>query len=165
MAWGLLAAWAVHDAEELATMAGWTRRARPRLERHVPWVPWERLDMSQRHVNTAIALMGGVVAVAAATGARTGGQSATFQAVLAGFGLHGVGHLVQAAVTRGYTPGAVTAPLVVIPYALWGWRRLRQADVPTAAGPSGATALAAFPLVLGGVHALAHVLTRRRPAE
>ncbi|WP_223190957.1 HXXEE domain-containing protein, partial [Nonomuraea terrae] len=152
----------VHDAEELATMAGWTRRARPRLERHVPWVPWERLDLPQRHVNTAIGLMGGVIAGAAAMGARTGGRSATFQAALAGFGVHGVGHLAQAAVTRGYTPGAVTAPLVVIPYALWAWRRLREAGVPTSAGPSTATALAAFPLVLGGVHALAHVLTHRR---
>ncbi|MFG2072537.1 HXXEE domain-containing protein [Nonomuraea maritima] len=161
VAWGLLAAWAVHDAEELMTMAGWTRRARPRLERQLPWVPWERLDVSQRHVTTAIGLMGGVMAGAAAMGARTGGRSATFQAVLAGFGWHGAGHLVQAAVTRGYTPGAVTAPVVVIPYALWAWRRLRAAEVPAASGRSSATALVAFPLVLAGVHGLAHVLTRR----
>lgn len=36
--WGLFAAWAVHDAEELVTMAGWSDRARPRLERNLPWV-------------------------------------------------------------------------------------------------------------------------------
>ncbi|MEV0379696.1 HXXEE domain-containing protein [Nonomuraea sp. NPDC050643] len=163
MTWGLLAAWAVHDAEELATMAGWARRARPRLEERFPGVPWERLEVSQRHVNVAIALMGGVMAGAAAMGARTGGRSPVFQAALAGFGLHGVGHLVQAAVTRGYTPGAVTAPVVVIPYSVWAWRRLRRAGVPVRSGPASTAALAAFPLVLGGVHAVAHLATRRRP--
>ncbi|MFI7700790.1 HXXEE domain-containing protein [Nonomuraea sp. NPDC049480] len=160
--WGLLAAWAVHDAEELATMARWARAARPRLEQRLPWVPWDRLEVSQRHVNVAIGLMGGVMAGAAALGARTGGRSAVFQAALAGFGAHGVTHLAQAAVTRGYTPGAVTAPVVVIPFSVWAWRRLRAAGVQARPGRAGVAALAAFPLVLGGVHALAHALTKPR---
>ncbi|RVX39283.1 uncharacterized protein with HXXEE motif [Nonomuraea polychroma] len=160
--WGLLAAWAVHDAEEVATMAGWVRKARPRLERRFPDVPWERLEVPQRHVNVAIGLMGGVIAGAAALGARTGGHSPVFQAALAGFGAHGVLHLAQAAATRGYTPGAATAPVVVIPFSVWAWRRLRAAGVPVR---SGTGALAALPLVLGGVHVLAHVLTRPRRAN
>ena len=44
--WGLFVAWAVHDAEELWTMAGWADRARPRLERTLPGVPariWDGL--------------------------------------------------------------------------------------------------------------------------
>ncbi|MFB4274734.1 HXXEE domain-containing protein [Nonomuraea sp. MTCD27] len=160
VAWGLLGAWAVHDAEELVTMARWTRAARPRLAERFPGVPWERLEVSQAHVNVAIGLMGGVVAVAAAAGARTGGRSPVFQAALAGFGAHGVVHLAQAALVRGYTPGVVTAPVVVIPYAVWAWRRLRRAGVPVHTGRSGPVAL---PLVLAGVHALAHALVRRRP--
>ncbi|HUR07141.1 MAG TPA: HXXEE domain-containing protein [Nonomuraea sp.] len=160
--WGLLAAWAVHDAEELATMARWTREARPELERRYPRVPWQRLEMSQRQVNAAIGLMGGVVAGASAAGALTGGRSPVFQAVLAGFGLHGVGHLAQSAIARGYTPGVVTAPVVVIPFTLWAWRRLKAAGVPAASGRSALAGLAALPLVLGGVHALAHALTKRR---
>ncbi|WP_223167318.1 HXXEE domain-containing protein [Nonomuraea sp. SYSU D8015] len=163
--WGLLAAWALHDAEELATMARWTRTARPRLEERLPWVPWERLEVSQRHVNVAIGLMGGVMAGAAALGARTGGRSAAFQAALAGFGAHGVVHLAQAAVTRGYTPGAATAPVVVIPFSVWAWRRLRSAGVPVRSGPAAQAALVAFPLLLGGVHALAHALTRPRRTD
>ncbi|TMR88990.1 HXXEE domain-containing protein [Nonomuraea basaltis] len=162
MTWGLLAAWAVHDAEELATMARWARAARPRLEERFPQVPWERLEVSQRHVTVAIGLMGGVMAGAAALGARTGGRSAVFQAALAGFGAHGVVHVAQAAVTRGYTPGVATAPVVVIPFSVWAWRRLRTAGVPVRSGRAGAAALAAFPLVLGGVHALAHALTTPR---
>ncbi|MEV1173094.1 HXXEE domain-containing protein [Nonomuraea sp. NPDC049784] len=152
--WGLLAAWAVHDAEELATMAGWARKARERW----PWVP----EVSQRHVNVAIGLMGGMVAGASALGARTGGRSPVFQAALLGFGAHGVVHLAQAAVARRYTPGVVTAPLVVIPFSVWAWRRLRAAGVPVRAGASGWAGVAAFPLAVGGVHALAHALTRPR---
>ncbi|MEV4168998.1 hypothetical protein [Nonomuraea sp. NPDC049709] len=56
----------------------------------------------------------------------------------------------------------VTAPVVVIPYAVWAWRRLRRAGVPVHAGRSG---LVALPLVLAGVHALAHALVRRRPTR
>ncbi|WP_406673116.1 HXXEE domain-containing protein [Nonomuraea sp. N2-4H] len=159
VAWGLLGAWVVHDAEELATMARWTRQARPRLESCFPGVPWERFEVSQAHVNAAIGLMGGVVAGAAALGARTGGRSPVFQAALAGFGVHGVLHLAQAALVRGYVPGVVTAPLVVLPYAVWAWRRLRAAEVPVTSRTGG---LAALPLVLAGVHALAHALTGRR---
>ncbi|MER6582836.1 HXXEE domain-containing protein [Nonomuraea sp. NPDC001023] len=159
--WGLLAVWAMHDAEELATMAGWARRARPRLERLYPGVPWERLEVSQARVNVAIGLMGGVVAGASALGARSGGRSPVFQAVLAGFGLHGVVHLAQAAATRGYTPGVATAPLVVIPFSAWAWRRLRRAGVVAAPGRSAAFGLAALPLTVGAVHAAAHLLTRR----
>lgn len=158
VAWGLLAAWTVHDAEELATMARWTRTARPRLEERLPGVPWERLEVSQRHVNVAIGLMGGVMAGAAALGARTGGRSAVFQAALAGFGTHGVLHLAQAALFRGYTPGAATAPVVVLPYTVWAWRRLRASGVPMRPGYGGVVAL---PLITAGVHILAHALAGR----
>ncbi|WP_049571892.1 HXXEE domain-containing protein [Nonomuraea sp. SBT364] len=164
--WGLLAAWVAHDAEELATMATWARAARPRLEKRFPGVPWERLEVSQRHVNVAIGLMGGVMAGASALGARTGGRSATFQAALLGFGAHGVVHLAQAAATRGYTPGVVTAPLVVIPYSVWAWRRLKAAGVPVSGGTAGWAAAAAFPLLVAGIQAVAHaVTTPRRPAR
>lgn len=160
--WGLLAAWAVHDAEELATMAGWLRAARPELERRFPQVPWARLEVSQAHVNVAIGLMGAVVAGAAAAGARTGGRSPAFQAVLAGFGIHGLMHLGQAALARGYTPGVVTAPLVVLPFTAWAWRRLKAEGVQVRGGAASAAGLAVLPLALGGVHALAHAVTRRR---
>ena len=71
--WGLFAAWAVHDLEELCTMAGWVDRARPRLEHDMPWVPaavWDRMSVSQEHAATAIGVMGCVVASASARGAR-----------------------------------------------------------------------------------------------
>jgi hypothetical protein len=77
--WGLLAAWALHDAEELATMAGWADRVRPRLKKNLPWVParvWDRMSVSQEHATAAIGVMACFIGTAAARGARTGGAAA-----------------------------------------------------------------------------------------
>lgn len=156
--WGLFAAWAVHDAEELATMARWIERARPGLQERFPRVPaevWERIEISQREVNVAIGAMAGVVAAASAAGARTGGRSGFFQAAMVGFGLHGALHLAQAALYRGYTPGVLTSPTVVIPYSLWAVRRLRAAGVEVATARSAASGLVYLPVAVAGVHALA----------
>jgi hypothetical protein len=163
VSWGLLAAWAVHDAEELATMAGWADRARPRLEKNLPWVPaavWNRMAVSQEHANAAIGVMACVIGSAAARGARTGGRSPFFQAVLAGFGLHALPHLASVIATRGYTPGALTAPTVVVPFALWAWRRLRRSGVPIAPMPPAAPLLG--PAVVFGAHVAATGLLRVR---
>jgi len=162
--WGLLGAWALHDLEELVMIPGWSRRARPRLERALPWVPsrvWDTLDVPPGHSATAIGLMGLVVAAAAADGARTNGRSGFYQTTLIGFGLHSLTHVAQSVATRGYTPGVVTAPLVVAPFSLWAWRRLRRSGVPLAQG-GGSSAVLAFPATLAAVHGLAHVLTKAR---
>ncbi len=124
--WGLLVAWAVHDLEELATMAPSSRRIVTRLRSRYPQLPggvWERLEVSPAHVAVAIGLMGTVMAAAAAAGARSGGRSGFYQAVLAGFGWHAVGHLAQAAAVGGYAPGVVTAPVVVAPFSVLLTRR------------------------------------------
>jgi hypothetical protein len=62
--------------------------------------------------------MGTVVATAAAHGAHTGGRSRLYQAALAGFGLHATTHIGRSVALRRYTPGMVTAPLVVAPFSL-----------------------------------------------
>jgi hypothetical protein len=156
--WGLLIAWAVHDAEELATMAGWVERERPRLERLYPWIRWDLLQVSQRHVTIAIGLMGLVMAAACAGGTR----SRFFQTALAGFGVHGVVHLLQGLLTRGYTPGLLTAPTVVLPYSIWAWRRLKAEGVPLSAG-SGLAGVALFVAAVGGVHGIARLLSSPPP--
>ncbi|MER5332382.1 HXXEE domain-containing protein [Micromonospora sp. NPDC002717] len=164
--WGLLAAWAIHDAEELATMGGWLDRARPRLRARFPQVPervWDQLRVSPAQARIAIGAMGVVMAAAAARGARTGGRSGFYQSALVGFGLHAGGHVAQAVVTRGYTPGVVTAPLVVAPFSLWAWRRLRAAGVPQAGGGAAASAALLLPLVAGACHAVARILAPERP--
>jgi hypothetical protein len=167
MTWGLFLAWAVHDAEELATMPGWVERAGPRLRTRFPWVPdraWDRLRMTPAQAGIAIGAMGGLMAAASARGARTGGRSPFYQAALAGFGLHAGTHVAQAVATRGYTPGLVTAPLVVAPFSIWAWRRLGTAGVPRSGGTSAAVAAVLLPVAAVAVHAAARILApdRRR---
>lgn len=158
--WGLLAAWAIHDAEEFATMGDWMKRARPGLRKRFPRVPervWDRLDVHPAQARVAIGAMGIVVAAAAARGARTGGHSRFYQAALVGFGLHAATHVAQSVAVRGYTPGVVTAPIVVAPFSLWAWRRLGRADVPR----NGRTALTGAALLLPAALVGCHTLARR----
>ena len=101
VAWGLLAAWIIHDLEELATMPGWSQRAAADLPAPIGKV----LPMSRTEATTAIGLVGLMMAAASAAGAATGGRSRFFQAALRGFGLHAGTHIAQSLVLRRYTPG------------------------------------------------------------
>lgn len=147
-------------------MPGWARGRVPGLRERWPRVPervWRRLEaLDGREFATAVAVMGGVVAIAAADRHRTGGRSGFYQAALNGFGLHALTHTAQAVAVRGYTPGVVTSPLVVIPFTLWTRGRLRRAGVLRSARPRDVTrgaALAATATV--GAHAVARRLPRR----
>ncbi len=52
-----------------------------------------------------------------------------YRTALDAFGLHGLVHLAQAGLVRGYTPGSATSALVVVPFTLWARHRLRRAGV------------------------------------
>ncbi|MDA2806122.1 HXXEE domain-containing protein [Nocardiopsis suaedae] len=161
-AWGLFVGWALHDAEEPATLPGWARRARPRLTAALPWVPervWDRLTLDRDHTAGALAVMGAVMPAASADGARTGGRSAFYRTALAGFGPHALTHVAASAALRTYTPGVVTAPLVVAPFAVWAHRRLKEAGVPPAEG-AAAWALPLFPATAAAAHGLAPAVLR-----
>ncbi|MGW4163678.1 HXXEE domain-containing protein [Streptomyces sp. NPDC004788] len=129
--YGLFAAWALHDAEEVAFGPRWMRENLPRLRERFPAVPepvWQALGtVDDREFRAAVAVMAVIVGSAAVAGGRSGGRSAFYQGALNGFGLHGLVHLAQAAAVRGVTPGSVTSPLVVIPFTLWARGRLRRA--------------------------------------
>lgn len=111
----LLAAWAAHDAEEWFTIG--------------PWARTRGIPVSDGRARSAIVVMGVAVAVASFDGARTGGRSSLFQSALLAFGLHGFGHLALSVGVRGYSPGVVTAPLVVVPFWRWAVHRLGRAGV------------------------------------
>lgn len=167
---GLLAAWAVHDLEEVATMARWSRTRVPVLRERHPRVPdrlWQRLEaVDGREFATAVGVMGVVVAAASVDGLRTGGRSGFYQGALTGFGLHGLVHLGQAAATRGYTPGVVTSPLVVVPFTLWARGRLRRAGVLRPARARDAvTGLALAGAATAAAHAVSRRILRRASAR
>ena len=155
---GLFAAWVIHDAEELVTAAGNSRELAGRAPAWVPIPPDIRREgLSQRHVNTAIGMMAVLIGAAALDGARSGGRSCFFQTVLRGFGWHGVGHLAVTALTRQYTCGVATAPIVVIPYWFWARRELARDGVPLC--PIDVRPMLAVPALLFAAHAIARALT------
>ncbi|MFF8731001.1 HXXEE domain-containing protein [Streptomyces sp. NPDC015171] len=163
--WGLLAAWAVHDAEEVVMVPRWLRARMPELRERFPGVPervWRGLAaVDRREFGTAVAAMAVVVALAAADGRRTGGRSAVYQTALNGFGAHGLVHLAQAAAVRGYTPGSVTTPLVVLPFTLWARGRLRRAGLLRPARPQDIwQGLAFAAAATAGTHTVARRLLR-----
>jgi hypothetical protein len=165
--YGLLLAWTVHDLEEVLTFERFTQTAVPRLRERLPAVPervWLRLESTTpAEFTTAVGIVGVFMAAASAAGQASGGRSKYFQLMLAGFGLHTVGHVGSAVATRGYTPGLVTSPIVAAPFAVWAVRRLKRAGVwqrmrVDDALPATVLALAVF----GGSHALARSLNRVR---
>lgn len=122
---GLFAAWAVHDAEELITMAATSRRVFDHAPRALP-VP-ESLrarGLSQAHVNLSVGLMAIPVAATAILGVRTQARSRWFRGAVLAFGVHGFTHLGNSVAMRGHTTGVVTAPVIVIPYWLLARRVL-----------------------------------------
>ncbi|MFD5449826.1 HXXEE domain-containing protein [Streptomyces sp. NPDC003470] len=159
---GLLAAWALHDAEELATVPGWWRRSLPALRERFPAVPetvWRRVAPADpREFAVAVGAMAVIVGSASAAGRLTGGRSAAYQTALNAFGLHGLVHLAQAGLVRGYTPGSATSPLLVVPFTLWARHRLRRAGVLRATRPRD---LALGLGLAGAATVVAHTVARR----
>ena len=163
---GLLAAWALHDAEEVALLPGWLRRNLPELRERFPAVPekvWRQAEaVDEREFAVSVGLMAAVVTAASAAGQLTGGRSAFYQAALNGFGLHGLVHLAQAAAVRGYTPGSATSPLLVVPFTLWARGRLRRAGVLRPTRPrDAAVGLAVAAAATVATHAAARRLLGR----
>jgi hypothetical protein len=160
---GLFGAWLIHDAEEWITMPGWSQRAasrHPGFSRPLFAV----FRMSRLEATIAIGTVGLIIAAASATGLATGGRSAFFQLVLLAFGLHAVVHVLQSLLARGYTPGVVTAILVVAPYSWWAWLQIRHAHLSNVAGPSWVSAIGLFVVVVIGARLVALLVGRLRHA-
>lgn len=150
---GLFGAWLVHDAEEWFTMAPWSRENTDKIVRALPVSPpWGSGGMSDVQAHSGIAAMGAVILAASAMGVKSRGRSGFFQTAFLAFGLHSLSHLGASTLFRGYTPGAITAPIVVLPYWVWGWRKLNGAGVLRNDPVFWATAGVAVPVTIGGVH-------------
>lgn len=164
---GLVRAWLANDLEELATMRKDSKLALRLASRVLP-VPRElvKRGIAQAHLVTAVSIMGALMSTAAVDGVRSGGRGRLFQTALLAFGLHGVGHLAQAAAARRWTSGSRTSPTVVLPFWILASRVLRSRGIDPREHASWAF-VAALPALLAGVHALAWGLRRaagiRRP--
>jgi Protein of unknown function with HXXEE motif len=160
---GLFGAWFIHDLEEWFTMAPWSRKNADKIAQTLPVrPPWGDGGISDDHAHAAIAAMGAVILAASAMGVKSRGRSRFFQTALLGFGIHGLLHLGGSTLFRGYTPGVITAPIVVLPYSVWAWRKLNRAGVLQNDPSSWAAAAVAVPVTIGAVHLATAALLRAR---
>jgi hypothetical protein len=105
----------VHDGEELLTMVPWLRAHRAMLPTAVQRLadvtaPQLALAMLVLFVGLVMATVHGVHR------ARQGARPTLFLLLAGALVGNGLTHLGQALVFRGYTPGLITALLVVVPY-------------------------------------------------
>ena len=164
--WLLPAIFIVHDTEELLTIPGWLALHRLDLERMA-----ERNALAASLVHTLATTTPQVavgigfllivfVAVTAAASAslRRGPALYIYASLLGILFLHVHSHIGEGILFRGYSPGVITAILVIIPGALIIYRALFQASLLT---PKSAviSALAGLLFFIPGL-LLAHQLGR-----
>jgi hypothetical protein len=119
-------AFLVHDAEEVLMFERWIRGNVGALP--TPMRPLVDVT-TQQFAIAALALLFGYF-VASALGARAlnaGRRPLLYLVVTGAFVGNGLTHLLQAGVFGGYTPGVITAALVILPYG-WGAGRSLMAD-------------------------------------
>ena len=112
----------VHDTEEMATVARWTRE-------HgdvIPAFARGLLPIDTGQFAAAFALLFVILSAVSFLAARkpVGGIAVrVWLVLLAALTANGITHPAQALVVGGYVPGVVTAVLVVIPFGVLAWRR------------------------------------------
>lgn len=119
----LFAAWLIHDAEEAVAFPG--------TAAHLAEVTGiDALRMNTAQSVTAIGLMGGIVGLSCWRGARTGGRSRSYRAVLSGLEAHVGTHVLSSIVLWRYTAGVVTAIPIMWPGAVIARRELARRAIP-----------------------------------
>jgi hypothetical protein len=123
----------MHDLEEIITVEHFmTRRKNEVIARFPARIrPLVERNLSMKTAQFAVAvawlfLIISVITVFTVHSLEGGGNFLLFLALLNVFFLHVFTHVGQSIVFRGYTPGVVTAILVVFPYSLYTYYRLLE---------------------------------------
>lgn len=164
--WLLPVAFLLHDGEEIATMPTWVARNRVALDRIAELgdaAAWTVANLPATTGEVAVAVAFELLLILAATGAlalrlRRGPALHFYSAVLGALLLHVVTHVAQAIVFRGYTPGVVSAVVVIPPASIALYGTLIRAGLLTGRSAlltAGAGAVAVLPVVV-----LAHQVGR-----
>ncbi|MFS0839746.1 HXXEE domain-containing protein [Paenibacillus sp. 1P03SA] len=153
--WLFLAAFMIHDFEEIIFVEPWMKKNYKRLRPRVPG-PWQRLFQEMSGVTSsqfAVAVfVEFILFVPVAYLAAERGIWALFIGFNALLFIHVFTHLGQSVLLRAYTPGVVTAVMVVLPYSVYLFYRLLRDGAATwqdllVCAPSG---LLLLPVVLAG---------------
>ena len=149
--WAAPGVFLVHDAEEIATVASWMPNHRVELPAAVQ--PFAIVTTRQFSFAVIVLFLGLLAAtVHAVPRARVGTRSLPFLLMVGALVANGVTHLAQAAVFRGYTPGLLTAVLLVIPYGIGLGEELRNSGLASRRTWLAMVALGALlqvPIIIG----------------
>ena len=137
--WLLPLSWVVHDIEEITTIG----RHSPDSERptgvlegrsHVVRRLVESYSVRRFEFTIAVAIVGMFMfgAAVAATVNVGGVGRLVFAVFLGGYFLHAFVHVGQSILARGYTPGVVTAVVVVVPSSVYLYHRLFESNLVNA---------------------------------
>ena len=136
-AWLLPLAFVIHDGEEILTMPRWIAEHRPLLERIAhTGAPARRvvdnLPTTTAQVAVAVAVELAVLLFATvlfSRGPRPGPALYFYAAALGVFTAHSLTHLGQTLLLGAYTPGVVTAVLIVPAAGVYLYKRLFEAGL------------------------------------
>jgi len=118
--WAFPLAFLIHDCEEIFTMERFTRENSERFPKFLRNIA----AITTRQFTLAVVVLLVLTLLAAYLATRPQRQMDLFTLALAIFLVHILGHIAQTVFFRGYTPGLITALLVVLPYSLYGFHRL-----------------------------------------
>lgn len=155
-------AFVAHDLEEVLVATWWTRHGATVLTRAHPWLSPALVKTvtgtTTPQMAVATSLVGlGVVAVAVT--AIVGRRERPLRAATVVFAAHGITHLASAASVRGYTPGAATGAIVVLPWSSWALHVLRESGRGDDGTRRRDTAVAAVSAIAAAI--VGHVVGRR----
>lgn len=164
---------ALHEAEEVLGMRSFQPDTRQRLTRILT-----RLDASERaaatvesaspgHMLAAVSTIGTAVATATLLAAGPPRDLRPWQAAFTVFSAHALTHAAQPLLLRGYTPGSLTATILIPAYYRYAARQLTRLGLwdPATKRRSLAAGAPAVALLLAIGHALASKTEATQPNE
>lgn len=129
--WMFLIVFVLHDLEEIIAVENWLIRHRERLVRSIPAFLQKTfqpmLSMSTAQFSVAVTCIFAVLSAAVLLTVLTwpaGTYLPFFLVCLHVLFLHVFTHIGQSLLFRTYTPGVVTAVVLVLPYSLYTYYRL-----------------------------------------
>jgi len=141
--WAAPLVFLIHDGEEIATIVPWLQAHRAQLPAIVQ--PVTTVTTDQFMLAVGILFVGVLLAAAhGASRARHGARSIPFLLIAGALIGNGVTHVMQAMFFGEYTPGVVTAVLLVLPYGVVLGRALEVSRLASRRTWLGAIAVGAI---------------------
>jgi hypothetical protein len=123
--WTFPFAFLIHDIEEIFTMERFTRENRERF----PHLLRNIIVTNTTQFSVAVGILFALTLLASYLATQSPRKMDLFTFALAVFLVHVIGHVSFPIFFRSYTPGLITALLIVLPYSLYTFYRLFSANL------------------------------------